>query len=44
MSTRKEDQARLDGMAYATKRIKADGMEVWERELAMRDGTIWPCR
>lgn len=36
MSTRKEDQARLDGMAYATKRIKADGMEVWERELAMR--------
>lgn len=33
---RKEDTARLDGMAYATRRIKASGMEAWEQELAMR--------
>ena len=36
MSTRKEDQARLDGMAYALKRIKAEGVEAFEKELAMR--------
>lgn len=33
---RKEDNARLDGMAYALKQIKANGVEAFERELAMR--------
>ena len=33
---RKEDTARLDGMAYALKQIKADGIEAFERELKMR--------
>lgn len=33
---RKEDQARLDGMAYALKQIKAEGVEAFEKELAMR--------
>lgn len=33
---RKEDTARLDGMAYAYKQIKADGVEAFERELRMR--------
>ena len=33
---RKEDTARLDGMAYALKQIKADGVEAFEKELRMR--------
>lgn len=33
---RREDQARLDGMAYALKQIKAEGIEAFERELRMR--------
>lgn len=33
---RKEDQARLDGMAYALKQIEAEGVEAFEKELAMR--------
>lgn len=33
---RKEDTARLDGMAYAYKQIKADGIEAFGRELEMR--------
>lgn len=33
---RKEDTARLDGMAYALKQIKANGVEAFEKELAMR--------
>jgi hypothetical protein len=33
---RKEDTARLDGMAYALKRIKDEGVEAFERELKMR--------
>lgn len=33
---RKEDNARLDGMAYALKQIKANGVEAFEKELAMR--------
>lgn len=33
---RREDQARLDGMAYALKQIKAGGIEAFEKELRMR--------
>ena len=33
---RKEDQARLDGMAYALRQIKAHGMDDFEKELVMR--------
>jgi len=33
---RKEDTARLDGMAYALRTIKQNGVEAFERELAMR--------
>ena len=33
---RKEDTARLDGMAYALKQIKANGIEAFEKELRMR--------
>lgn len=34
--TRKEDQARLDGMAYATQQIEKLGLEAFKKELAMR--------
>ena len=33
---RKEDQARLDGMAYATQQIERLGLEAFKKELAMR--------
>lgn len=36
MGRRKEDIARLDGMAYATRQIEAIGLDEFKRELAMR--------
>lgn len=33
----RESQARLDGMDYATRRIKEVGMEEWEKEYAWRN-------